>query len=147
LRAAVLITSRETCALLSVLLHAALLLTLNVALPDPPKAPKPPVEADLISGSPELLPKMERVLDPSALHIDCPATYEGIGIKRAWGGMVTEVAKGWPADRAGIVPGDLVLPWGIDPYEGFMEFEVHRGGKVVKMRLRTEKICFRDKPF
>lgn len=135
-------------AAVSILIHvAAILLALHQ--PDELKQPKKDgvTDATLVSGDVELRPKSEDTLSASALHLDCPQTYEGIGIKRGWGGRVTEVAKGWPADRAGIRVGDSVEPWMIDPVDGFMEFEVVRGATRVKMRLKTEKICFRDTPF
>lgn len=132
-------------ALLSLALHLSLLLTLPHEEEKQPKKSPPPV--DLIAGDVELLPKEETTLNPDAMHVACPETYEGIGIKRRWGGLVTEVAQGWPAHRAGIQPGDLIEPWLFYPVDGFMEFEVVRNGKRVKMKLRTEKICFRDGPF
>lgn len=84
----------------------------------------------------ELLPKEGTY----GLGIDrCPEGYEGIGIKRNFGGLVTQVAKGYPADRAGIKVGDVITPWNIDPVNGWMEFLVN--GKP--MKLRTERICAR----
>lgn len=85
--------------------------------------------------------------NPNALHISCPHTYEGIGIKRNFGNVVTQVAPGWPADKAGIKPGDSVEPWSIWPENGYMEFELIRDGVRKKMRLKTAQICFRDGPF
>lgn len=136
--------ARATCWALAAALHLSLLITFGAQreAPTPPK----PAQAHLI-GDVELQPKEEENLNPNSLHLSCPHTYEGIGIKRRWGGMVTEVAKGWPADRAGIIVGDVVEPWFFEPENGFMSFEVHRGGRVIKMRLKTEKICFRDGPF
>jgi PDZ domain len=131
-------------ALLTLALHLSLLLSLPHEEEKQPK--KAPPSVDLVSGDVELMPKQE-TLDAYAMHIDCPHTYEGIGIKRNFGGMVTQVAKGWPADRAGIQVGDVIEPWNFEPVDGFMEFEVIRGAKRVKMKLRTAQICFRDLPF
>jgi hypothetical protein len=138
--------ARATCWALAAALHLSLLITLHVTSEEDDASAPSPVATVLI-GEVELQPKMEDTLNPNSLHLNCPHTYEGIGIKRRWGGMVTEVAKGWPADRAGIVPGDVIEPWFFEPENGFMSFEVHRSGRVIKMRLRTEKICFRDGPF
>lgn len=139
---------RILIALFVVLMHASPIIWM--ILPhEEEKQKRPPGETtvDLISGDVELQSKEEQTRDPNALHIACPKTYEGIGIKRAWGGRVTEVAKGWPADRAGIKIGDTIEPWLFYPVDGFMEFEVVRGHKRAKMRLKTEQICFRDGPF
>ena len=139
---------RALIAAFVVLAHvAAILLAIHQPEKDTQQPKKGVTDATLVSGDVELQPKVEETLNRDALHLSCPQTYEGIGIKRRWGGMVTEVAKGWPADRAGILPGDIVEPWMFEPVDGFMEFEVVRGSKRVKMRLKTEKICFRDLPF
>jgi predicted metalloprotease with PDZ domain len=136
--------ARAAALALAALLHLSLLFTFKVQ-ETPPE--KPPTRVALLSGDIELQPKEEDNLNPNSLHLNCPETYEGIGIKRRWGGMVTEVAKGWPADRAGIKVGDVIEPWFFDAVDGFMSFEVHRAGRVIKMRLKTERICFRDGPF
>lgn len=139
---------RALIAAFVVLAHvAAIVLAVYQPEEDKEQPKKAVTDATLVSGDVELQPKLEDTLNREALHLSCPSTYEGIGIKRRWGGMVTEVAKGWPADRAGILPGDIVEPWMFEPVDGFMEFEVVRGAKRVKMRLKTEKICFRDRPF
>lgn len=104
------------------------------------------VPASLISTDIEFQAKSEDNLIHSSLHLNCPRTYDGIGIKIRWGGMVTEVANGWPADRAGIKVGDVIEPWFFGVEGGFMSFDVHREGRVIKMRIKTEKICFRDRP-
>lgn len=64
----------------------------------------------------------------------------GIGIRRDFGYRVVEVAPGYPADRAGIKVGDY-LPGYLDHEKEYMEFEVHRGNKVVHMKLKVERIC------
>lgn len=136
--------ARATCWALAAALHLSLLITIAAEKQEPSK---PEVVSAGLIGDVELQPKMEDTVNPNSLHLSCPYTYEGIGIKRRWGGMVTEVAKGWPADRAGILVGDVIEPWFFEPENGFMSFEVHRAGRVIKMRLKTEKICFRDGPF
>ncbi len=71
----------------------------------------------------------------------CEKTYDGIGVENNFGGKVIRVAKGHPAWRAGIVPGDVLS----DMYEtpGWKSFLLHREGRPgVPMRLRTEKICY-----
>jgi hypothetical protein len=110
------------------------------------KKPPPPLLANMVTDA-ELVDKIEESADPNALHIQCPQTYRGIGIKRNFGGEVVHVAKGWPADRAGIKVGDILEPWGFEEVNGFMEFEVIRGPKRVRMRLKTEAICFRESPY
>jgi C-terminal processing protease CtpA/Prc len=90
----------------------------------------------------ELLEKDESNL-VSPFSFNCPSTYEGIGIMRNFGGVVTKVAKGWPAWRAGIEPGDVLTPWELPIVNGIMEFQVTRNGKTVTMKLRTELICIR----
>lgn len=133
---------------LSALLHAAVV-GLALYQPQPsqsPKQPPPPLLANMVTDV-ELVDKIEEAINPNALHVECPSTYRGIGIKRNFGGEVVHVAKGWPADRAGIRPGDILEPWGFEEIDGFMEFEVIRGQKRVRMRLRTEAICFKDSPY
>jgi hypothetical protein len=54
-------------------------------------------------------------------------------------------SKGWPAARAGIQIGDRMLDhWNVHPQGGFLEFRLARGDQVVLMRLRTERVCFRE---
>ena len=75
----------------------------------------------------------------------CDNQYEGIGLAFNPMHKVVKVAKGWPADRAGIRIGDyLVDPYNMLPKDGFMEFEVIRGEKKVRMKLRTENICQKE---
>lgn len=133
----------------AVLLHLSLLVQITMQAGQKEKAKKQgdAVEVRLFMSA-ELLPKVETTLDPNALHVDCPKTYEGIGIKRNPMNKIVEVAPGWPADKAGIQVGDYTdLPWDDEKPNGFMEFNVTRNGKTVHMKLRTEKICYRDEPF
>jgi hypothetical protein len=133
---------------LSLLLHAAVvgLALYQPKLENQPKGPPPPLLANMVTDA-DLIDKIEERVDSNALHIECPQTYRGIGIKRNFGGEVIHVAKGWPADRAGIRVGDILEPWGFEEVDGFMEFEVIRGSKRVRMRLKTEAICFRESPY
>lgn len=134
---------RPVCFLLALALHLA------VILPWPgderSKAPPTKVAAFMVLDA-ELMEKDE-TLNPSALRLKCPDTHEGIGIKRNFGGVITQVAKGWPADRAGIQTGDIIEPWDLWPADGFMEFTVTRNNVTRSMRLKTERICFRDAPW
>lgn len=104
-----------------------------------PKKPKPN-QVEIYDV--ELLAKDDRE-STTNFALTCPHTYRGIGVKRAWGGRITSVAPGWPADRAGIKEGDIMEPWDINEENGYMEFTITRNGKTVKMILRTEDICFR----
>lgn len=116
----------------------------------PKGSPKqPPVMADVsYFVDAELLPKNDRATDAKALRIDCPKTYVGIGIKRNVMNRVLEVAPGWPAHRAGILPGDILSPWDLGEGGGYFEFTVTRNGKTVQMRLKTEDICYSERvPF
>lgn len=75
----------------------------------------------------------------------CANQYEGIGLAFNVMHKVVKIAKGWPADRAGIRIGDyLVDPYNMLPKDGIMEFEVIRNDKKVRMRLRTESICQKE---
>jgi len=96
----------------------------------------------------ELIDKDETQVTSNAIHLNCPETYEGMGVRFNPQGKIIQVAKGWPAHKAGIQVGDyLIAPYLVSPYNGFIEFDIERNGKRVHMKLRTEHICSRDKPF
>jgi C-terminal processing protease CtpA/Prc len=97
-----------------------------------------PVKASLIPSEVRLIAKDDRL---GIIH--CTDGYEGIGIKRNFGGVVTEVSYGWPAYKAGIQVGDVMTPWDLEPVNGYMEFNITRGDKTFPMRLKTEWICAR----
>lgn len=107
---------------------------------------KEPAHVSLLM-EPELLDKPD--LERKSALSNCTDTYDGIGVKIAFGSnRITEVAKGWPAHRAGIRPGDVIEhltePRIID---GYMAITISRNGKKTNMKLRTERICMRDKPW
>jgi len=140
--------SRPTKALIAAVVVAAHLSPLIPRGGKEPEKKKGPPEAMLLA-EPELLEKDERSADPRAVRVDCPQTYDGIGVMVAFGSnRITNVAKGWPADKAGIRPGDIMeKPWNARAVNGYMAFTIIRNGKRTEFNLQTDNICFRDKPW
>jgi hypothetical protein len=71
------------------------------------------------------------------------------GVMVAFGSnRITNVAKGWPADKAGIRPGDIMeKPWDARAINGYMRFTIIRDGRRTEFYLQTDNICFRDRPW
>jgi hypothetical protein len=74
--------------------------------------------------------------------LGCDESYFGVGLKVRWDGTVIEVAPGGPAEKAGIVVGDVIhKPW-YDEYEGGMYVvRVVRGNETVRFKMKRERIC------
>jgi len=72
----------------------------------------------------------------------CEDSYLGVGVKFGWSGRVIEVSPGGPAQRAGIVVGDVIHnPW-YDEYEdGLYVVRVIRGDVTVRYKMKRERIC------
>jgi hypothetical protein len=72
----------------------------------------------------------------------CDESYLGVGVKVSWSGRVIEVSPGGPAQRAGIVVGDVIHnPW-YDEYEdGLYVVRVVRGDVTVRYKMKRERIC------
>jgi hypothetical protein len=72
----------------------------------------------------------------------CDESYVGVGLKVRWDGTVLEVAPGGPAEKAGIVVGDVIhKPW-YDEYEGGLYVvRVVRGNETVRYKMKRERIC------
>jgi C-terminal processing protease CtpA/Prc len=100
-----------------------------------------PVPVLLISRHVQFVPKEDKMADPRAPRTNCPTTYRGIGLKRTWDGRVFEIAKGWPADRAGIRLGDVIEVWDLGREGDYMVFDLVRDGKTLHFRIKMEDIC------
>ncbi|MBU6142177.1 hypothetical protein KGO95_03645 [Patescibacteria group bacterium] len=78
----------------------------------------------------------------------CPDFYGGIGIVLDPGGFILEVAKGYPAAQAGIVPGD-VIEGDTQSIRGKIgtpvEIVILRGDKTLTFSLIRAKICITKK--
>lgn len=74
----------------------------------------------------------------------CPYFFGGIGLVFHGSGFVIEVPDGYPAARAGILPGDIVKE-SVEFIKGEVgtpvEITVFRGKKTIKFSLIREKIC------
>ena len=68
--------------------------------------------------------------------------YKGIGISYTILGNITKVAKGYPADLAGIRVGDNLLAQAIVEDKAYLILK--RLGKELKFVLNTESICYND---
>lgn len=75
---------------------------------------------------------------------DCPNFFGGIGMEYRLDGLVTNVPDGYPAARAGILPGDILK--GDTKYirgkiGTAVDVVVIRGKKTLKFSMIREKIC------
>ena len=75
---------------------------------------------------------------------DCPNFFGGIGIRHSRDGFILKVVKGYPASRAGILPGDI-LSGDTEYIRGeigtAVDVTVLRGEKTLKFSMIREKIC------
>jgi C-terminal processing protease CtpA/Prc len=77
----------------------------------------------------------------------CPKTFGGIGIEFDFsqdGAVVTRVFHGYPAEKAGIVVGDVLLdnPNGVRGEPGStIVVRVMRKGESMSIPIRRDKIC------
>ncbi len=128
----------------SVLVHAAMLVTLPAAKAiEPPK----PVPVTQERDSDIRL----RSTSAGSDGLSCQATYAGIGAIVSWSGYVREVVAGGPADDAGMRVGDKFLNEGLfgrDRYalELPMVLKVERDGQRLDLPVRIGRICFERGP-
>lgn len=74
----------------------------------------------------------------------CPEFYIGFGFKHGFTGHVSDIAPGGPAERAGMLPNDVVdtsvIPWPMEV--GFhIVLTVIRGSGTARIEMTAEKIC------
>lgn len=108
--------------------------TINVEI-----LPKP-MPAKQQFTEPETTLEIERVTNSQ----DCPNFFGGIGIRHSRDGFILKVVKGYPASRAGILPGDI-LSGDTEYIRGeigtAVDVTVLRGEKTLKFSMIREKIC------
>lgn len=73
--------------------------------------------------------------------------YGGVGlIQELFTGKVIEVAKGYPAERAGILPGDIIITG--EEIKGLpgstATITVARGVEIITFQIVREKICIEE---
>lgn len=129
----------------SVLIHAALLVTLPAAKPlsEPPK----PVPVTKEHDSDIRL----RSTTAGSDGLACAGVYRGIGAIVSWSGYVREVVSGGPADVAGLRVGDHFLndsAFSRDfyPLETPKVLKVERDGQRLDLPVRIGRICFDKGP-
>jgi C-terminal processing protease CtpA/Prc len=79
---------------------------------------------------------------------DCPNFYGGIGVLHNEFGIILKVVDGYPASRAGILPGDILLgdtEYIIGEIGTAVDVTVLRGEKTLKFSMIREKICTTEK--
>ena len=108
--------------------------TINVEI-----LPKP-MPAKQQFTEPETTLEIERVTNSQ----DCPNFFGGIGIRHNRLGVILKVINRYPASRAGILPGDILL--GDTEYirgeiGTAVDVTVLRGEKTLKFSMIREKIC------
>lgn len=131
--------SRVVAAALVVFLHAALLLRIA---DDPPPPRKRTFDVQL---QPDIT-FVERGEDTlPGVTSDCPNHYFGVGLKHDFSNRVIDIARGYPAERAGIRVQDVVTfsPEPIIRPGERREFRVERGAVTFTVSIVSEKICHR----
>ena len=102
-----------------------------------------PVRTTLLA-LPELIDKDDRE-HKGDVRSNCPDTFDGIGIILNWSGQVVQVAKGWPADRAGVRVGDTIVG-GVNGHRAPGRLpQIHLHGRD-NMLIKTENVCIREEP-
>jgi C-terminal processing protease CtpA/Prc len=113
-------------------------------------------EKKLPENKSEVVVPKEKELPPEQKVVEhkCEEFYEGIGIQfnnvTPEGCFVSYVGKGYPAHRAGIAPGDMIVDEGArhqlecpgrGPIGSMLDLEVVRNGQTRKITVVREKIC------
>ena len=159
---------------LSMLIHALLLITLStedsgdeggkakekqssvkIMIVDKPVAKeiKTDQKSDLAVVNKSKVMVKKKKAQKKQVYIDhkCEHWYSGIGVMQGNDGscVITFVGKGYPADRAGIVPGDLMIQDetgcpGRGPLGGELKVKILRGRQLLIINLIREKICEKD---
>lgn len=121
----------------------------------PPQPPPPPPTSKVVSVS--LIPQsssedsrkgndpgVDGAPDPK-ICADKDPSYEGIGITHSFGTeLVLTAPATYPAYKAGIRIGDMVVELYRIPSTNMMFVHVNRHGKHLKFKVKREKICFRE---
>lgn len=123
---------RVLLALLVVLVHALPLLLLLPKHAQPAK--KPPVNVSVLDP----YDFIEKGANASGLQ-RCKYTYHGFGWRHAFDGVVTEIARGYAADRAGLRVGDEVTDYPLGSEDGWLVWR--RTGVEMRARVKRETIC------
>lgn len=147
----------------TLVIHLAVLLALQPAsIPPPPPPPpgqppgneEPPEKHDrvkvrLLSKSKsdkEYFIAKNRGLNGRPDPRICQAAneqYEGIGIIYSpWTSLVLSAPAEYPAYKAGMRVGDMLVDLKPDVVDGWLTHEVVRHDKRFKFRIHTDKICF-----
>ncbi len=108
-----------------------------------PKNPAPPGELEV---SIHLLPSDE---SPAEEGPPCEF-YRGVGVITSFSGDVSEVAPGGPADKAGVLVGDVLLnrdEFSENRYEAGTPVVLHldRNGQRLHLATTVRKICKEEK--
>jgi predicted metalloprotease with PDZ domain len=125
--------------------------SVNVKIVDKPQEkpevlPPPPPKKTEVS-----IPKKKEEIPPERNYVDhkCDKYYGGVGVQLEYIGqvcMIIGVGKGYPADRAGVQPGDSMqmvngdCPGRGEEHTEFVLTWFHLGTKMSKTVIR-EKIC------
>lgn len=74
----------------------------------------------------------------------CKDYYEGIGISESFDGTIMWIAKGYPAEKSGLLPGDIIQPG--DEIRGpagtIAKINVLRDGKLLQFDIKRGRICY-----
>lgn len=125
-------------ALLAVVIHVGVAFML---LWHPTQLQKPPPTG----GEVEYTFHEPHLLESSSLGMSCPKTYKGIGVLVNYGSLrVTQVVKGGPADKAGVLIDDIIMDdyFGLYPIGAEINVEVIRDGKPLKLKAIIGDICY-----
>jgi hypothetical protein len=128
---------------------------ISVKILDKPSKTETKNEQEKIPEDKGIIIEQKKKLPPEQIVVDhkCEESYEGIGIQFDYMSTqmckISHIAKGYPADRAGLKVGDLLLSDaksdvdcpGRGPIGSLLTLQVVRGGKHFEVTLVREKIC------
>jgi predicted metalloprotease with PDZ domain len=103
--------------------------------------PKPPVPKNKST----IIVQQKKPLEQEYIDHKCDEWYGGIGVQYEDmdSGIISHVGKGYPADRAGIIVGDLVVD--SEEIRGKpgtkVTVKIMRGSKLLIFNMIREKIC------
>lgn len=113
--------------------------------PPPPKEDKPTNQKHIWVQQQSINVQLQ--LDgPKSQELDCDDSYIGVGLGY-WLGWITDVAKGGPADLAGVEVNDVWLNW--KEYDtrtmemgDFIDMHIKKpNGTIKKVKINVDKIC------
>lgn len=107
--------------------------------------PKHLVEKAPAGGEIEYIFTEPRLIESTIEGTACQKSYRGIGVMINYGSLqVVQVVKGGPADKAGVLLGDIILDDYFNQHSKGTEVVINviRNGKTLQLKTIVDDICY-----